>query len=286
MTLHPIRMLAFSAALVLVGAGAVRADDSASSGATTSAAETPTTTAAFTPSEFTLPVVAPEAGAPVLEERRGPVDRIWESVRYWPRSRPRYRDYGNNGSNGVVSQVHAGFFDPTGDLGTGFLAGFRLGALVDPHVQIGAAADWWHRSEDQTIDVSGGPGPGGIDTQRQIVLSSSSANLFPLMGYVQVGGDASMQVIPYVGAGAGYEWLDLNGDNPDGSSFDATYGGFGWQAWGGVAVPMSSQARFSAEVFGNGAELGRDVEDPTFGAVREIVKMNGVGMRFGLSWGF
>ncbi len=278
-----IRMLALVAALLPTAVGAALADDDATPSSTTSSA--------LTPSEFAMPVAAPDGSAPMLAEHNGgTVDRVWESIRAWPRERPRYRDYNESRGTGAVSQVHAGFFDPTGDLGTGLVLGFRIGPEIDPHVQLGAAVDWWHKTEEQTIKVAGGSGPGGIGVEREIQLSSSSANLVPLLGYVQVGGDASMQVIPYVGAGAGFEWLNLNGDDPSGNSFEANYGGFGWQLWGGVAVPLSGRARFNAEVFGNGAELGRDVDfqDSTGATLtgREIVKMNGVGMRAGVSWGF
>lgn len=200
------------------------------------------------------------------------------AVRYRPRG-----EYGRGAVTPTLSQIHIGFFDPTEDFSTGFEGGFRAGPLVDPHVQLGVAVDWWHKSESQTVTVGRSGG-----TTRQRELSRSSANLFPILGFVQVQGDEEMPVIPYVGVGAGYQVLFLSADDfLSGTSFDATYGGFGWQMWGGVAMPLSGRTRVNGEVFYNGAEVGRDVEDVMTGdTFRELVKMDGVGMRFGLSWGF
>ncbi|MBI5711432.1 MAG: hypothetical protein HZC42_14195 [Candidatus Eisenbacteria bacterium] len=200
------------------------------------------------------------------------------AVRYRPRG-----EYGRGSVVPTLSQLHLGFFDPTEDFSTGFDGGFRAGPLVDPHVQLGVAVDWWHKSESQTVTVGRSGG-----TTRQRELSRSSENLFPILAFVQVQGDEGMPVIPYVGLGAGYEVLFLSADDfLTGASFDATYGGFGWQMWGGVAMPLSGRTRVTGEVFYNGAEVDRDVEDVMTGdTFRELVKMDGVGMRFGLSWGF
>ncbi len=185
-------------------------------------------------------------------------------------------------------QIHAGFMDPTDNFSTGFYGGFRGGPQVSPNVQIGVGVDWWHKSESQTVNIDQGPLPGGGTTERQLELSHSSVDLLPMLAFVQVSGDENLAVIPYGGAGIGYEVLFLSAEDfQTATSFDATYGGFGWQAWGGFGVPLSGQSRINAEVFYNGSEVGRDVED-RFSPVtfREIVKMNGVGVRVGLQWGF
>jgi hypothetical protein len=187
----------------------------------------------------------------------------------------------------TTTQVHIGFFDPTDNFSTGFEGGFRMGPQVDPHVQIGLAMDWWHRSESTTMDL--GPRVGGRSTR--LVLSKSSADLLPILAFVQVSGDENMPVIPYGGFGAGYEWLFLTGEDYQvPGSYDQTLGGFGWQLWGGVGVPLDGRTRVNGEVFYNGSEVGRDVDVdiPEIGlaTVRDVVKMNGLGMRFGLSWGF
>jgi hypothetical protein len=206
-------------------------------------------------------------------------------IRYRPRA---YRERAS--VMPTTTQVHAGFFDPTDNFSTGFSGGFRAGPQVDPHVQIGIAVDWWHKAQSERTSLGTVPLPGGQGSE-ELVLSRSTANLLPILGFVQVSGDENMPVIPYVGVGVGYEWLFLSADDfVTGESFDQTFGGFGWQLWGGAGVPLSGRARLNGEVFYNGSEVGSDVDVLTVSGVpvtvRDIVKMNGVGMRVGLSWGF
>jgi len=190
----------------------------------------------------------------------------------------------------ITTQIHAGFFDPTDDLDAGFDCGFRMGPQVDPHVQFGVAMDWWHRAEEDEVAIGSYDGPGGTVEER-LLLSKSTLDLVPLLAFVQVGGDENMSVIPYAGVGVGYEWLFMTADDYYyGESYDETFGGFGWQAWGGVAIPLSGRTRLTGEVFYNGCEAGSDMDVylDEYGpvTVRDIVKLNGVGARFGLAWGF
>ena len=64
-------------------------------------------------------------------------------------------------------------------------------------------------------------------------------------------------------------------------------GGFGWQVWAGAGLPLDDRTRLTAELFFNGCEVGSevDVNIPDYGraTVRDVVKMNGVGMRLGVS---
>jgi hypothetical protein len=198
--------------------------------------------------------------------------------RYYRRSEPYL---------GTQTQIHAGFFDPEGDTGTGFVLGIRGGPMVDPNIQLGLGVDWEHRSQEQSEVVGTSSGPGGtvITTRRQ--LSSSSENTFPILGFIQLSGDASSPVVPYGGIGGGYEVVTLSAtDFSSGSSFDATYGGWGWQAWAGARIPLSGRASVLGEAYLNQSEPHRDVDDPVSGQTfRETVKLNGFGARFGLSWG-
>lgn len=204
-------------------------------------------------------------------------------VRYRPRGQ--YRDR-RDWSMPTWTQLHAGFYEPSDNFGTGFVGGLRIGPMVDPHIQLGLSMDWWHRSIAETEDLGSVPLPGG-DGTAEIELSRSSADLVPVMAFIQVGGDEDMAVIPYAGVGVGYEWLFLSADFPDGSEFDETFGGFGWQAWGGIGVPLSGRTRLNGEVFYNGSEPENDDFVTEFGDPATVrVKMSGVGARFGLSWGF
>ena len=190
----------------------------------------------------------------------------------------------------TTTQIHIGFFDPTDGFSTGFEGGFRMGPQVDPHVQIGLAADWWHRSESTTMDLGAVRLPSGSGESR-LLLSRASADLMPILAFVQVSGDENMSVIPYGGFGMGYEWLFLTADDyVSGESFQQTFGGFGWQVWGGAGIPLDGRTRSNGEVFFNGSEVGSDVDADYPGVglvtVRDVVKMNGLGMRAGISWGF
>ncbi len=185
-----------------------------------------------------------------------------------------------------VSQFHMGFFNPEMVSNTGFVFGYRGGLAANDHFQIGVNLDWHYSSQEQATIVSEVQLPTGGVAQTQRVLSRASSNLFPMLGYAQISGGALLPIIPYVGAGAGYElyWLQAD-DFLTGSHFYAQYGGFAWQAWAGAAIPLSRRSRLTAEGFWNQADLGRDV----FGGpvvYRETVDGNGAGMRFGMDWSF
>ena len=63
--------------------------------------------------------------------------------------------------------------------------------------------------------------------------------------------------------------------------------GFGWQAWGGVGVPLGNRMRMFGEAFFNDADLNRNVYDYNVDAsYRETIHEEGVGIRGGLSYGF
>ncbi len=208
-----------------------------------------------------------------------------ESIRY----RPRRSSPSRAASYGGSTMIHAGFFDPDGDPERGLLFGFRMGPKVDEHLQLGVGLDWRHRTQRYTELIGTGTGPGGeqIDIRRE--LSSSTSDWVPLQMFAELNAGSDMTVIPYFGIAGGYQWLGISGDvyNVPGDSFDATFGGWGWQGWGGIAYPIGPRSRLNAEVFVNGSELHRDTVDALSGQdVRESVSMDGVGMRFGLSWGF
>ncbi len=216
-----------------------------------------------------------------------------QAVRYRPRRRPRVDDdeprrYERAPRPTSFSQFHFGFFDPEGNPESGFLAGFRAGVMTDPHIQVGVDLDWHHRGDRQTDVISEGTGPGGETIVVRREFARSSSDLVPLLAFLQVSGDAGMPVIPYFGVGGGYEVLFLSAENfQTGEQFEGTFGGFGWQAWGGMAFPLSGRTRANAEVFINDGEVGRDVEDALTGEnFRETVDVSGIGMRFGLQWGF
>ena len=187
-----------------------------------------------------------------------------------------------------VSQVHVGFVRPSDDAAAQFLLGVRGGPMLDPHVQIGAALDWSHRTQEGSTVQHRSTGPNGVPITVTVQLSRASTDLVPVMAFLQYSLADDMPVVPYLGVAGGYEWMHLAArDYLSGASFDATYGGWGWQLWGGAALPLSGRTRLDGELFVNGGTLGRDATDDLTGITyRETVKADGIGMRFGLAWGF
>lgn len=211
-----------------------------------------------------------------------------ESVRWRPRERRGrdYRDRRDSGGSSGFTQLHAGFYDPDGEQETGFVGGFRVGAALESKIQLGVNMDWMYKSDRETDIVSRGPLPGGGTSERRLELARSSSNLFPIMAFAQVSPGSAGDVRPYFGFGAGYEVLFLSAEDfTTGEEFDATYGGWGWQGWAGLAIPLSGTSGINAEIFRNSADVERDVTDSS-GSYRELVDVDSVGMRFGLSWGF
>jgi hypothetical protein len=213
----------------------------------------------------------------------------YESIRYRPRhrSRPPENEYRSERDRTTgFSQLHGGFVDPDGDLSANMVFGFRGGLSLDSHIQLGLGVDWAHRSDKQSQLVTQVPLPGGGTADRRLDLAQSSADLIPMMGVLQISPGDNLPVAPYFGVGGGYEVLFVSAEDfTTGEQFDATYGGWGWQAWAGVSMPLSGRTRLNAEVFRNTAQVGRDVTTAE-GVFRETVDVDGTGGRFALSWGF
>lgn len=247
------------------------------------------TVATMPSSDATLAFASgPAAGAPVLTAAAYRTS----GMRYRPRrsSYPRYEDnyYRSRGPQTYL-EFHGGFFDPDGEPDVLGLGGIKFGALVDPHISVGALVDWAHRGEADAEVVSSMPGPGGgppITTQ--IELARSSVDHVPILAYLQFSGDNGMGLVPYAGVGGGYQLLFLSAEDfATGATYDATFGGWGWQAWAGLGIPLSRDTRLTAEVFRNGGNLTHDFDDPGTGyTVRETVNVDGTGARFGLAFSF
>lgn len=281
------------AALCVASAAAVRpalagaADESAPAPATAPASAV----TAMDAGALALPALDTAMGAADTDEGAAsfvPTEGIRSlSIRRRPRRPWREPSYSPAYARGF-SQIHGGFFDPSHDGATGVLFGFRGGTEIDERIQLGAGVDWSHRSDRRTSVVSEAPLPGGGGTVQQLELARSSSDLVPIMAFLQFSPPTGSMVSPYFGIGGGYEVLYVSAqDFSTGLDYDATFGGWGWQAWGGVSLPLSGRTRFNAEVYSNQSEVSRDVDGGFNGlTLREIVNVDGMGMRFGLSWGF
>jgi hypothetical protein len=210
-----------------------------------------------------------------------------ETVRYRPR---RYSSRSSRGpSAGSLSQIHAGFFDPDNGSASGLLLGFRGGPQFDGRVAVGGGVDWRFKEERDSEIISEEPLPGGGTREVRRELSRSSTHWFPMMAHLQVSPTGEeLGVIPYFGVAGGYQVLFISAEDfQTGEDFEGTFGGWGWQVYGGVGVPLSGRTRLTGELFLNDAEVSRDVDDLLTGQTfHETVDLDGVGMRFGMSWGF
>lgn len=204
------------------------------------------------------------------------------------RYRPRSHGYRRGPEAAGVSQLHVGFFDPNGDQDARLDIGVRGGPMIDENLQLGLGVDWIHKTENISSVTTSTTGPGGVPIEVKQDIARASVNMFPIMAFVQLSAPDNLALIPYFGAGGGYQVLVLSGDDfVTGQSFDGTFSGWGWQVWGGLGLPLGGRTRLTGELFVNGAELGRDATDQVTGqTVHETVNADGAGARFGVSWGF
>jgi hypothetical protein len=245
-------------------------------GAPGSPAITPTDAAAVvaaldSPSEFSLAFDSPPPGA-ALAYRQRTVDPVVVRRR-WDRVPPEPQGW---------AVVRAGFFDGENTGGNDFVFGSKFLGNVAPNVRLGGSLDWHHRSESATyvVDQSGG-------AVSQVTLSEVSTDLIPVMGLIEFHMPTE-GLRPYFGFGAGYEWLvvDVN-DYQSGVFYEDDFGGFGWQAYGGLNVRLSRNLEIGGEAFWNDSTVEREIYDPYFGALlHEEIDADGVGFRGGLALGF
>jgi len=197
------------------------------------------------------------------------------------------------GSQGYFD-LHGGIFEfmspgavrPDGARASDF--GAKLAFNAGPAVRLGTLVDWQYRSESNTVPVSSTPGPGGTTISNSVDLGSGTSSLVPWMGFLEISPVPHSPISPYVGIAGGYEWLNLHATRSDiPVAFDANYGGWGWQAWGGMAFKLGPAVRLTGEVYGNFCDVWRNAFDVDLNAVtRETVNVDGAGVRGGLQFLF
>jgi hypothetical protein len=186
-----------------------------------------------------------------------------------------------------VTQLHGGIYDVDAELINPFDLGVRAGPMLDQRLQLGVAVDLIHQTHNIFNVISTTPGPGGLPVTVKQDSARALLNLIPMMGFVQVSGWGLLGFVPYAGLAGGYELLILSNDNfVTNESAEVHYGGWGWQAWGGVGFPLGKHTRLTGEVYMNQAELSKTLGESNGVSTRETVNLDGVGLRFGLAWGF
>src|SRR5262245_37666973 len=161
-------------------------------------------------------------------------------------------------------------------------AGMRYSKHYTSHLQGGLLTGFAYKGSKLETATGGTPsGESGVEIAR------TDARLIPLMGFVQVDLTDRLFLVPFVGFGAGYEWLSLHTkDHRTGQDSTLTYGNLAWESYAGVGVRVTSKVRVNTELYYNGGSLERRVLDPSGDKWREAVHVNGVGARVGLDMVF
>jgi hypothetical protein len=231
---------------------------------------------------------APALAMPIvlgLSTAPAPTNVSLAAVRYQPAQTESYESPVND--RPIVSQLHGGYFDASANNTNPFIVGLRAGAMVDKRLQVGIALDWVHQTKNLANVLSTAQGPGSITISTKQDTARALVNLVPIMAFVQASGWGLLGITPYIGASGGYEVLVLSADNfISGQSFEANFGGWGYQVWAGAGIPLGSRTKLNGELFVNEAELGKTVTDANGVSAKQTVDMNGIGFRLGLAWGY
>jgi hypothetical protein len=162
--------------------------------------------------------------------------------------------------------------------GTSPRIGMRYSKHFTSHVQGGLLTGFAYKGA--SLEAPAAATPGG---ESHVELARTDARLVPLMGFMQVDMTDRFWLVPFVGIGAGYEWLRLiTKDHRTGLESMVTYGNIAWEGYAGAGVRLTSRVRVNGELFYNGGSLEARVLDPDGSTWREAIHVNGVGARVGL----
>ena len=239
------------------------------------------------------PVRASEGSTTLLRNDLFPGSASYSSSSYHPiRRRAPYHYYEEERHRdrtypyGFMS-IGGGVFDPKEQPGNGFYANVDIGSEVAAPLDIGGRVAWYHRSSNGEQVLSSYQLPNGTVVQQSVETQSVDTDLLPVMGIVRLKFPLASQFTPYVGAGAGYEWLWVQGTDSNGVPFSNDYAGFGAQLMGGVNIMASTTVGLYGEATYNISTLDFDYFDPTLNAqIKESVNMDGLAVHGGLRFRF
>ena len=185
-------------------------------------------------------------------------------------------------------EVRGGFYDSQDASKNDWTIGIKTTGRVAPNVLIGFSADYQRRENSGREVTSSYIDPTGNVVTTSTTTAENESNLWPIMGTLELHFAGGSGIDPYVGGGIGWEFLNVQAyDARTGLYYSADYDGFGYQAFGGVRLPIGPRAKFSAEAYWNGAEVDRHFFDPYTGLnYEESIDVDGVGGRAGLSFAF
>ena len=182
--------------------------------------------------------------------------------------------------------LRGGFFDTENVPKNDWLAGFSLVGVVAKGVEMGISTDYQRRSHSAGEVINEYRDPSGNLVRTSEPTAQVASSLVPAMGILKLR-IPTPGLQPYVGAGAGYEWLFVSGDDfINNTHFSDTFGGFGWQGFGGIDLAINERARLNAEAFWNQSNVSRNLQDPSGIEVHQQINIRGGGIRGGLSFAF
>ena len=194
---------------------------------------------------------------------------------------PRRNEYTPRG----FLNIGGGVFDPQTQPSGGFYGVVALGTEIAPPLDLGVQVSWFHRDSDGDQVVYRYQVPGGTTVEQVVQSQSVDTDLIPLMGIMRLRFPISPYFQPYIGGGAGYEWLSVTGVDELGP-FDFNYGGFGAQAMGGLNIYASKTIALYGEAVYNWSAPDRHVFVNGLGEVKEEVAMDGMAVHGGLRFRF
>ena len=195
-------------------------------------------------------------------------------------------DYHRQAPYGFLT-LGGGVFEPVHQPGNGFYGVITAGTEVGKALDLGLQFSWYHRGSEGEQFVGSYVGPGGNVIQQSIQTQSVNTDLLPLMGIARLKFPITTVLQPYVGGGAGFEWLFIEGVDGAGYQFTNDYGGFGAQAMAGVNLAASPTVALYGEAVYNFSTVDADFYDPFYGVVvHESVNYDGWAYHGGLRFRF
>jgi len=204
-----------------------------------------------------------------------------------PVYRHHYREYHHEQETYGFLTLGGGLFDPMKQPGNGFYGTTTFGTEVGKSMDLGVGASWYHRASHGEEFTTTFQDPAGNNVEQSVSTQSVNTDLVPLMGIVRLKFPTPQQFQPYVGGGAGYEWLFVDGVDAQGFHFHRDYGGFGAQVMGGVSVMASENTGIYGESVYNFTTVSNDLFDPNLNTtVHESLNMDGLAIHGGLRFRF
>ena len=171
-----------------------------------------------------------------LQQRRGYGDDSRVKRRRWHEPD---RDEGRSYGPRSWLTLRGGVFDSEDVREDDYLVGIKATGRIGPGFWAGVSTDLQRRTQSEQIRLESFIDASGNEVTATATIFASSSNLFPVMAVLEYE-IPTPGLRPYVGVGAGYEVLVTYVDDFEaGLTSTDTFGGFGWQGYAGLAIPIT-----------------------------------------------